>query len=50
VLARRLAEGFGEAEPLWTTPLETKKGRDQAAGSGDTAGEGGEGGEGDPGG
>lgn len=42
VLARRLAEGFGEAEPLWTTPLETKKGRDRAAGSGEAAGEGGE--------
>ena len=50
VLARRLAEGFGEAEPLWTTPLETKKGRDQAADSGDTAGEGGEGGDGEAGG
>lgn len=35
VLARRLAEGFGEAEPLWTTPLETGKRR----GAGDAGGE-----------
>lgn len=27
VLARRLAEGFGEAEPLWRTPLEKGKRR-----------------------
>ncbi|HEX2164862.1 MAG TPA: cob(I)yrinic acid a,c-diamide adenosyltransferase [Thermoanaerobaculia bacterium] len=28
VLARRLAAAFGEAEPLWRTPLETRKGRE----------------------
>jgi cob(I)alamin adenosyltransferase len=51
VLARRLAEGFGEAEPLWTTPLETSKGREKAGGPGKAGGEAaGEGGEGDPGG
>lgn len=38
VLARRLAEGFGEAEPLWTTPLETKKGREVGADAGEDGG------------
>lgn len=33
VLARRLAEGFGESEPLWRTPLEKRKRRRGSAGT-----------------
>lgn len=34
VLARRLATAFGEAEPLWRTPLEHGRRRDDADGGG----------------
>lgn len=34
VLARRLAAAFGEAEPLWRTPLETRKGKELGGGGG----------------